>query len=113
MSEVISKDPAVSNGFFSTLGDVFSGVGKGLQFTAQEVIPRFFSQELLNQQFDRLQQPTFVPAFAPNRIDQGTIDNTGTPQKTGLLFDNFNISSGGLLIGAAAIIGVILVARAK
>lgn len=110
-----------SDGFFSLLQPIFKGIGEGIGTTSREILPRFFAQELLNQKTDQLRNPTFVSAFAPRRVDDGlvfTTDVFGRPlsreesfQKTGFLFDNLNISGGGILLLGVAIIGLVLVLR--
>lgn len=99
-----------SNGFF---GIVESILKPSADFLGNYALPVWTAKKLGLQQTDQLYNPTFNPQYAAPRTDGG-IPNTGTPQAQPVLFDNnaFTIDATAIAIGAAAIIGVILVVRA-
>lgn len=109
MANSITSDGAgVANPFFSILDSTVQGIGEGLGFIGREIFPRWTAQQVVDQRFDNLRNPLFQSAaFVPS----GTI-LTPDPKPAGLLFDNINLTGGGLLIAAAAIIAVILIFRA-
>ena len=73
------------------------------------VTPRFFEKELGLQQKDQLFNPTFWQAFAQQRVEEA-FGTTEKPKPLPILAD-LNIGSGGLLIGAVAVVGMILLFR--
>ena len=106
-----------SDGFFGTIGTAVSeSLADVIRFGAKEILPRFTIQELLDQQDDQLNNPTFIfnPGSVPNSQfgfgNQATVQNPqGT--KTGLLFDNVNISVTGLILAATAVVAVVVLLR--
>lgn len=98
------------NGFFSFLNPVFKSFQQGLQFAGSQIMPRYFANELLGQQFDQLRQPTFYAPAAPPRINDGG-SFTQSPKKTGLLFDNINLTGGSMLLAAIAVVGVVILIK--
>ncbi len=111
-----TASPAVSNPFFSFIDTSFKGLSEGLAVTGREVLPRFFSKQLLDQQEDPFRDPTFVQAFSAPTLDNGqsSTGETGPIQKS--LFDfqfgGTKVTGGAvLLIGALAVGGFLLLRR--
>lgn len=97
------------DGFFSFLNPVLESVQKGLEFGGEQLLPRYFAKEFLGQNFDQLYNPTFYAPAAPPR--QGPINTTSGIKKTGLLFDNINLTGGSMLLAAVAILGVVILIK--
>lgn len=107
-----STEGGASDGFFAS---ITQGLGAGIGKVLSDVAPVWAANQLGVQQADTNAAPTFNRDAAPPRVDQAAAGATGNPpviQKTGLLFDNVNISAGGVIAIAAAIVAVVLVLRA-
>jgi len=100
---------ASNSGFWGSLTDTFTE-GVGNVFT--KVLPVWAANELKTQQSDQLNDALFNPNTAPPRIDDGlTTSNQGQAVRTGLLFDNINVSGAAILGLAIAVVAVVVVAR--
>jgi len=100
------------DGFFSFLNPIVTGIGEGIGDALRDVTPRFFEKELGLQQKDQLFNPTFWQAFAQQRVEEA-FGTTEKPRVTPALLD-FNmggISGNTILIGAIAVVGLILLLR--
>ncbi len=98
------------NGFFSFLNPVFDAVQQGLVFSGQQILPRYLAQQSLGQAFDQTYNPTFyAPAALPRQQNEG-LNATGV-KKTGLLFDNVNMTGGSMLLAAVAVLGLVLIIK--
>ena len=101
-----------NDGFFSFLNPILTGLGEGIGSGLRDVAPRFFEKELGLQQTDQLFNPTFWQAFAQQRVEEA-FGTTQRPRVTPALLD-FNmgdISGNTILVGAIAVVGLILILR--
>lgn len=104
MADPVSATGTGSNGFFSIFE---SALGAAVD-AGKSVLPRFFEQELIDQKSDQLSNPTYNQANSPYGNSQ-----YGTIQKAGLLFDNINVSSTGLIVAAVAVVGVVVLLKVR
>ena len=116
MSGTTQSKSSGSNGFF---GLVESILKPSANFIGNYALPNWTAKQFGLQSADQLFNPTFDPRFSPPRIDGG-IPNTGNgfdkwpnPNVQPVLFDNneLKIDATALAVGAAAIVGVILVVK--
>ncbi len=103
-----------SNGFFSFLTPTLEGLAQGGAVVTSQILPRFAAKELLDQREDQLSNPTFVfqPGTPPNS-QFGTTTETVEPQRSGLLFDNINVTATGLIVASIAAVAVVLLVRMR
>lgn len=104
---------ASNSGFW---GSISESVSQGAQTLFTQVVPVWAAKELRVQQNDQLSDPLFNQNTAPPRINDGLITTggsvqSGQPVRTGLLFDNINVSGAAILGLAIAVVAVVVVSR--
>lgn len=94
-------------------GGFFSSVGSVLEDTAKEILPVWAAKELNVQRDDQMANETFNQDFAQPTMANypSTTDNAGQVRKTGMLFDNINISATGLIGIAVAVVAGVAIAK--
>ena len=104
-----------NSGFWGSIG---GSLQKGVGDVFSKVLPVWAAQELQVQTQDQLSNPLYNPNTASPRINDGLTTSGGSPAvqsgqavRTGLLFDNINVSGAALLGLAIAVVAVVVVAR--
>lgn len=98
-----------TNGFFGDiLGSVADSAKSGADQIFNNILPVWAANELNVQREDQMDDETYNQEFAPPKVGNypSTTESAGV-QKTGLLFDNVNISGTALLgVAVAAVVGI-------
>lgn len=102
---IFGDSRGADNGFF---GSILGSVESGAQKVFNDILPVWAAKELDVQQSDQLNESLYNQEFAPPTLQNtpSTTEST-TPQKTGFLFDNINVSGTALLgVAVAAVVGI-------
>lgn len=98
------------NDFFSTIA---SGIGTGISRVFSDILPRWTAQQVIDQQSNPYVNPLYDSRYSGFRLDsQGRlvpIDYRANVTPTGSTI--FGIRTDAIVIGAVALIGLLLVIR--